>query len=491
MTTTAHDATNEDRPASRQDTTPSELLRLFEAQHNASRYRPAPTLEERRQHLEALAGMVVGNRHRIQQAMRADFGVHPDALTDLTEVLGVLGQVQYVLEQLPTWMAGEPRSTDPQIYGSATAKIEYVPKGVLGIVSPWNLPFLLSLGPLVDALAAGNRVIIKPSEMVPESSALLRELVAEAFDATTVAVVCGELDLAKEFTALPWDHLLFTGSTRAGRQVALAAAENLVPVTLELGGKNPVVVAPDSVDAETVSQILGAKLAKSGQICIAPDYCFVPRDQVDHFVELAASYVASLGDYSRSADCTSLLTEGHAAQLRALVSEAARAGAKVVVLGHEGPWATPRQMPTTLVLDPPATGGLMSEEIFGPVLPIVSYDNLEDVVAELGRREAPLGLYVFDHDEQRTAWLLARTRSGGACVNTLVVQGVLPSLGFGGVGASGYGRHRGVEGFREFSVARGVVVRGTTGDLIPAMFPPYDGLARTIADAALNGAGTP
>ena len=469
-------------------TSVEELHRLFDGQRRATRNGPPPGLADRRRHLATLAEVVVGNRRRIERALRDDFGVHHDALTDLTEVLGVAGQAQYVVERLEDWMAPEVREVDPMAYGTASAVIEHHPKGVVGIVSPWNLPFLLSLGPLVDALAAGNRALVKPSELTPASASLLREMIGAAFDETVVAVVCGEVDLAREFTALPWDHLLYTGSTRIGREVALAAARNLVPLTLELGGKNPVVIAHDSVDAETVTQVLGSKLAKSGQICIAPDYCYVPRRDVDRFVELAREYVAGLGDYTGSGECASLLADAHADRLRLLVDEAGARGGRVVVLGDEGSWASERRMPPHLVLDPPQDCRLMEEEIFGPVLPVVPYDDLEEVVEDLGRREDPLGLYVFSQDLELARSIIARTRSGGACVNTCVVQGVLPSLGFGGVGASGYGRHRGIEGFREFSVARGVVVRGSTGDAIHAMFPPYSGLAQAIADGALGSA---
>lgn len=469
------------------DNTPvPELRRLFEVQRLASRSQPAPTLAERQERLGTLAALVVGNRQRIQDAMRADFGVHPRALTDLTEVLGVAGQAQYTINKLEGWMHSDSREIDPQAYGDATAVIEYAPKGVIGIISPWNLPFLLSLGPLIDVLAAGNRALVKPSEHVPESSALLHELIADAFDESVAAVVLGGVDIAEEFTALPWDHLVYTGSTEVGRRVAVAAARNLVPVTLELGGKNPVIIAADAVNAETASQVIGSKLAKSGQICIAPDYCYVPRNQIPQFIDLAKKYVDGLGDYDRSEECTNLLADRHVTRLVAMVDEAAAAGGEVVRLGSEGAWASERQMPAMLVIDPPADGRLMAEEIFGPVLPVIPYDDLEEVIDDLAGREPALGLYVFSQDEQVSRSVLARTRSGGACVNTCVVQGVLPSLGFGGVGGSGYGRHRGIEGFKEFSVARGVVVRGSQGDAIHAMFPPYSGLAQTIADLALG-----
>lgn len=468
----------------------TELARIVAAQKKAFAGSPFPSVDERRQHLAILAGAVMSHRDRIEAAMKRDFGEHPAPLTDLTEVLGVAGQAMYASERLPDWVADDQRDVDAVFCGSATARIAYQPKGVVGILAPWNLPFLLSLGPLVDVLAAGNRAVIKPSELAPHCAELIRELVAGAFAEDHVAVVCGGVELARAFAGTGWDHLLFTGSTAVGRQVAVAAAHNLVPVTLELGGKNPVVVGPDSVDERTVAHILGAKLAKSGQVCIAPDYCLVPRAQLDRFVELATGYAAAnLTDYTGSVESTGILTDAHVRRLRGMCAEASGLGARTVTLTAEPDPAasTSRQLPLTLVIDPPTDCQLMAEEIFGPVLPVLPFDDLAEVATRVREAGDPLGLYIFSQDRAFVDQVVAGSRSGGVCVNACVLQGVLPSLGFGGVGTSGYGRHRGVEGFREFSVARGIVERGQ-GDLVDAMFPPYSGLAKQIADAAFAGA---
>jgi coniferyl-aldehyde dehydrogenase len=331
-------------------------------------------------------------------------------------------------------------------------------------------------------LAAGNRVIIKPSDYAPACGELLQRMVSATFPADRVAVVCGGLALAKEFPTLRWDHLLYTGSPTIGREVARAAAENLVPVTLELGGKCPAILTADSVDPTSVRTVIGTKLIKNGQMCISVDYVLVPRDQLDAFVEHTESYLnGELPGYASSADNTGIITARHLERIVALVDEARATGARVVSLGGAGD-AGRRTLPLTLVVDPPAHLRIMQEEIFGPILPVVPYDDLNEALAGINAGERPLGLYVFSQDEQVAEDVLRRTTSGGACVNTCATQGALPSLGFGGVGQSGSGRHHGIDGFREFSNPRGVVVRGT-GDLTDAFLPPYGPTAQAIVDS--------
>jgi acyl-CoA reductase-like NAD-dependent aldehyde dehydrogenase len=464
----------------------AELHGLHERQRAAFLADPYPDADERRAHLGALAGMVLGHRDEIREAMRADFAVHPGLFTDLVEVLGVAGRAAYAIEQLDTWLAEDERHTDPALFGSARAGVRYQPKGVVGNIVPWNFPFDLSLGPLVEMLAAGNRVVIKPSDYTPACAELLRRMVSQTFDEDRVAVSVGGLALAREFPTLRWDHLLYTGSPGIGREVARAAAENLVPVTLELGGKCPAVFTEDSVDAATVRNVVGTKLIKNGQMCISVAYALVPRTRLEEFVEHAQRYLAEeLPDYASSADCTGIITERHRARIEAMAEEARASGARLVELGGAGDPAT-RRLPLTLVVDPPADLRIMREEIFGPILPVVAYDDLDDALARLNAGERPLGLYVFSRDPEVAEEVLRRTTSGGACVNICAVQGALPALGFGGIGQSGNGRHHGIEGFREFSNPRGVVVRGT-GDLADAFLPPYGPTAQAIVDSVLGG----
>lgn len=465
----------------------AELHDLLALQKQAFRAEPYPTLDVRRERLGALAAMMVMNRDRIREAMSADFAVHPELFTDLVEVLGVAGRAMYAAEQLEAWCTPDERFADPAFYGTAQAAIRMQPKGVVGNIVPWNFPFDLSCGPLVEMLAAGNRVVIKPSDYTPACAELLDQMVRATFDRGLVAVSVGGLELAQTFPTLRWDHLLYTGSPAIGRVVAKAAAENLVPVTLELGGKCPAILAEDSVDAETVKTVLGTKMIKNGQMCISVDYVLVPRGQVDRFVELAQEFVDP--DFASSPDNTGIISERHLDRLTGLVQEAEQAGVRVVPLGGEGDRER-RQLPISLVIDPPASLGVMTEEVFGPVLPVVPYDSIEQAVDHVNDGERPLALYAFAKDEAVAEQVLATTTSGGACINACASHAALPSMGFGGIGQSGSGRHHGIEGFREFSNPRGVFVRGE-GDLIAAFLPPYGATAQAIVDAVMGGGDAP
>jgi len=446
---------------------------------------PYPSIEQRRGHLLAVAGMVTGHREQIRAALVADFAVAPELFTDLAEVLGVAGRAAHAAEQLSIWTAEDERPTEPAVYGTTRAGVRFQPKGVVGNIVPWNFPFDLSLGPLVEMLAAGNRVIMKPSDHTPACAALLAEMVGKTFGEDRVAVSVGGLVLAKEFPTLRWDHLLYTGSPAIGREVAVAAAQNLVPVTLELGGKSPAILTSGHVTAENVRTTVGTKLIRNGQMCTSVDYALVPRAELDTFVEHARSFVdGELPGYASSEDCTGIITQRHLERIAAMVAEAEASGATVVPLGGEGNRER-RQLPLTLVVDPPDDLRIMQEEIFGPILAVVPFDDLDDALAHINAGERPLSVYVFA-DDATADRVLTMTTSGGACVNVCAAQGALPSLGFGGIGQSGSGRHHGLDGFREFSNPRGVVVRGT-GDVIDSFFPPYGALAQAVVDSALAG----
>src|SRR5829696_2901650 len=391
------------------------LHEIVERQRAAFLADPFPSLDERRALLAALAGMVMGHRTQIEEAMSADFGVHPTLATDLIEVLGVAGRAAFVAEHLEDWMAPEARWSDPALYGSGRAFVLPQPKGVVGNISPWNFPFDLSVGPLVEMLAAGNRVVLKPSEHTPACSQVLRDMIRATFDRDRVDVAVGGLELAKAFTRVRWDHLLYTGSPEVGRQIAMTAAEQLVPVTLELGGKCPAIVTDDSIDAESVKQILGTKALKNGQMCISVDYCLVPRDKLESFAELCEQHVREqMPGYCASESCTGIITERHLDRLRSMLGEAREHGADVRPLEGTADGGEPggRQMPISLVVDPPEDLALMREEIFGPILPVMPYDALDEAVAHVNAGERPLALYVFSHDESTADDVLRRTTSG-------------------------------------------------------------------------------
>ena len=363
------------------------------------------------------------------------------------------------------------------------------PKGVIGNIVPWNFPFDLSVGPLTEMLAAGNRVVIKPSEYAPACAQLLRDMVHATFDRDRVDVVVGGLELARAFTRVRWDHLLYTGSPAIGREIAKAAAEQLVPVTLELGGKCPAILAEDSVDAESIKQLLTTKAIKNGQMCVSVDYCLVPRSKLEDFAALAAAHAdEAMAGYCESDSCTGMISTRHLERIQTLLADAQSRGADVRPLETAGDFdPSARQLPISLVIDPPEDLALMQEEIFGPILPVRAYDTLDEAISYVNAGERPLALYVFAKDEALAEDVLRRTTSGGACVNSAAVHGALASLPFGGIGQSGSGRHHGVEGFREFSNLRGVFVRGD-GDLLEAFGPPYGPTAQAVVDAAFSGA---
>jgi len=462
----------------------AELHAAFAAQRAAFNADRQPSLEERKARIGKLVSMLLGYRERIGAALSKDFGTHPVPASDLIEVLGPVARAQYVLSKLEDWMRPSMREVDPALMGTAQAYIQSQPKGVIGNIVPWNFPFDLSVGPMIEMLAAGNRVIVKPSEYTPASADLLREMVEKTFDPTLVYVAVGGLDLARAFSDLPWNHLLYTGSPNVGRQIMQAAARNLTPVTLELGGKCPAVLTTGSVNATNVDSIIGTKTVKNGQMCISVDYCLVPRAEVDSFVKLATDFMGRIpAGYAQSEDCTGIISLRHLDRLTEMLQEARDRQSQVVELEPNARTdRETRRMPISLVIDPAPDLRIMQEEIFGPILPVVPYDDVDAAIAAINAGERPLGLYVFGDDPAATDHVLGQVTSGGASVNACAIQGALPSLGFGGSGMSGMGRHHGIEGFREFSNPRGVVVRGA-GDHFDAFYAPY-----AKAEAIVKGA---
>lgn len=462
----------------------ADLHRAFAAQRQAFAADRDPALDERRARLGALIHMMLANRERIAAALASDFGAHPVASSDLIEVLGVVGRAQYALSQLEEWVAPGPRFTDPAVLGTGRAYVQPQPKGVIGNIVPWNFPFDLSVGPLVEMLAAGNRAILKPSEFTPACAALLADMVAATFAPDLVYVAVGGVDLARAFSALRWDHLLYTGSPDVGRMVMEAAAKNLVPVTLELGGKCPAVMTPGSVTLANVESVVGTKLVKNGQMCVTVDYALVPRAELDAFVEHAQAYMAAAApDYSRGDVVTGMISLRHMDRISEMLAEAADRQTRIITLEADGCIDRARRtMPLSLAIDPATDLRLMQEEIFGPILPVVPYDDLDTAIAHINAGERPLGLYVFGKSDA-AEHVIAHTHSGGVSVNSCALQAALPSLGFGGSGTSGMGRHHGIEGFREFSNQRGIFVRGE-GDIIAAFYEPAK--AAMLVKAALS-----
>jgi coniferyl-aldehyde dehydrogenase len=452
-----------------------ELVAAFAAQREAFRKDPYPPYAERVEALRALEAMLKRYRRNIEEALAADFRTHPPQLTGVCELLGPIERARFARANLRAWMRPQARRASRALYGLSRTYVMYQPKGVVGNLSPWNFPVDLSVGPLADILAAGNRAILKPSELAPASAELVKEMVSHTFDADRVAVVTGGVELARAFAAMPWDHLLYTGGAAVGKLVMRAASENLTPVTLELGGKCPALLAPDSVDAATVANILAAKVIKNGQMCVTVDYVLVPADRSEAFVSLAKDAMARmLPSYATNPQSTGVIDERNLDRLLSYLDDAREKGARVVPLGGGDVSVNraDRKLPLSLVLDPRDDMEVMRNEIFGPILPVVTYRSLDEAIAYVNARPRPLALYVYTKDRDRADEVLLRTVSGGACVNAAAIHAAVPSLPFGGIGNSGMGRHHGFEGFLTFSHEK-AVFRSGLGYVPSLVYPPY------------------
>jgi coniferyl-aldehyde dehydrogenase len=425
--------------------------------------------------LKALGKQVRARREAISAAISADFGNRSTAETELGEIWVVLEEIKHARLHLADWM--EPVEAEiGWTLKPASGRTELQPLGVVGIISPWNYPLQLALAPLVAAIAAGNRVLLKTSEYTPKTSALLKELVAAVFPPEVCAVVEGDARVGAAFSALPFDHLLFTGSTSVGRLVMQAAAKNLTPVTLELGGKSPCIVHPSFSIAKAAERIVWGKTYNSGQTCIAPDYVLVPKDKVEDFV--AAARVAFSKMYPSidgNADYTSIVSDRHHKRLHQLVDAAAEAGARVETLGEDAPDS--RRMALRLVVNPDPSLTVMQDEIFGPVLPVIGVDDVDAAVAFVNERPRPLALYYFDHGRRRQRQVLDATHSGGVCLNDCLLHVTQATLPFGGVGPSGMGAYHGHHGFLAFSHQRAVLKQPRI-NAVSILNPPYGGLMK-------------
>ncbi|MBD2749065.1 coniferyl aldehyde dehydrogenase [Microvirga sp. BT688] len=434
------------------------LQACFKAQKHAWAEQGGLLPERRDEALGALGEALVRHADDFTKAIAADFGHRSPHETKLADLYPVIAALRHARKNFRRWM--KPRRRPIQwMFQPGTGHTLYQPLGIVGIVSPWNYPVQLALWPLAGALAAGNRVMIKPSEITPRTSALMEEVIAEVFDSAEVAVVQGEPDVARVFAHLPFDHLLFTGSTSVGRQVMQAAADNLVPVTLELGGKSPALIATDYPVEKAAERIAVGKLFNAGQTCIAPDYVLVPRDKQETFVAAYRDAVASLyPTLAANPDYTGIVSERHHARLRHLIDDARERGAQVHEInpGGETLDAAQRKLAPVVLTNVPDQAQAMQEEIFGPVLPVVGYDDVEEACRFIGARPHPLALYLFSHDKATAERVLARTQSGGVAINDTLLHCVQEELPFGGVGPSGMGAYHGEAGFKTFSHARSV-----------------------------------
>lgn len=457
---------------------PSRMEQTLVLQRQAFLRDGPPTLNQRKADLRALKAALLARRDDIARAVRADFGHRSPHETALMELLPVVQGINYQLRHLRRWMRPQKRHV-PLHFQPGRAWVASQPLGVVGIMSPWNYPMSLALMPLATAIAAGNRAMIKPSEFTAASSALLVELLGETFGPEQVAVVTGDATVGRDFAALPFDHLVFTGSTEVGRAVMKAASETLVPVTLELGGKSPVIVERGHSMRHAAASIAYGKLANAGQTCIAPDYALVHEDALDDFAEAYDQAVRALYPDGPLADSyTSIVNQRHYERLLALLDDARAHGATVREVGVHAGQAPGRAhtLAPALVTGVTAHMRLMREEIFGPVLPVVAYRELDEAIGYVNARARPLALYYFGGDPAQCRKVLALTTSGNVTVNNTLMHYAQDDLPFGGVGPSGQGAYHGVEGFRSLSHAKGIFKQGRW-NLSALLRPPFGPLA--------------
>ena len=420
-----------------------------------------PDLTARKASLKKLRDSVIKHRRALEEAVSADFGNRSRHETDIMELLGILQAIDYLTRHLRRFMKPQRRHVE-FIYKGGSAYVAYQPKGVIGIMAPWNYPVALMLIPLATALAAGNRAMLKPSELTPRTSQLLHQMLADTFPIEEVAVVLGDAQTGASFSQLPFDHLLFTGSTQVGHMVMKAASENLVPVTLELGGKSPAVIAKGHVNAQTLGGLVFGKLANAGQTCVAPDYALVHEADVEAFI---AQYGAMVERFypqgPTSIDYTSIVNDRHYERLQGLIADARSKGARVVEVGAKPQTASTRArtIAPTLILNITDDMAVMREEIFGPLLPVRSWRDMDEVIAYINARPRPLALYYFGARDAICEQVLARTTSGNVGINNTLMHVAQDDLPFGGVGPSGMGAYHGVEGFRSMCHAKGVFVQ--------------------------------
>lgn len=464
-----------------------DMMKLFDAQRAAFHKELPVSYETRMDRINRTAQMILDNQDALCEAVSNDFGHRSSVQTIMTDLMSVVGHAKDHKKNLRKWMRPEKRKIDfPLNLMGASGQVEFQPKGVVGVISPWNFPINLAFDPAIGAFGAGNRVIIKFSEFTPETGELCKKLVAEYFSPEELVVITGGPETGKAFSEIPWDHLIFTGGGSIAKHVMAAAAQNLTPVTLELGGKSPTIIGPDADVQKSTQRIAMGKMMNAGQICLAPDYLMVPEDKEEAVVDgITSSAAEQYPTLISNDDYTSVINGRHKERLQGLIDDAVEKGAKQTVVNpanEDFNNTNSNKMPLTVLQNVNDDMRVMQEEIFGPVLPIKTYNNLDEVVDYVNENDRPLGLYYFGETENDKRKVLDKTISGGVTVNDVIFHIAQRDLPFGGVGPSGMGAYTGPDGFKEFSHAK-AVYRQPKIDVakLAGFLPPYgDGTQKTI-----------
>lgn len=468
---------------------------LLQHQQQAHTEQMAVSATQRRDRIQQVINLVVEHHQELVEAIETDFGGRSQGFSIMNDVLGSLSCLKYTRDNLEPWLESDNRTVfSPYDQLGSTARVEYQPKGSVGIIGTWNAPLYTLLAPLACALGAGNRAILKPSEVTPKTAEVLQKLFKQHIDPLLVSVVTGGVEVSAAFSALPFDHMVFTGSTTVGKKIMAAAAQNLVPVTLELGGKSPVVVSESCDLAETCKRLAIAKSNNGGQVCVSPDIVYFPRNKLDEAANLLLENFSNLfPQISDNSDFVPIVNRHHAQRVVDLVEQARAAGCEVRsshdVTSLSNLVTADKRLPLQLVISPSKQERIMQEEIFGPALVLLPYDDINEVIIDINSREKPLALYYFGEDQAELKTVLANTSSGGVSINDCLMHAAMHDAPFGGVGASGMGHYHGREGFLAFSHQRTVFVapqhdpRGEWG-LLPPHHDQFKAMmaAQVVAD---------
>jgi len=458
--------------------TKARMVSILELQKRLQTSKGAPDARLRKDRLTRAINLVLAHKDEFLDALNEDFGARSRDMSLFTDISGAVGPLKHARTHVEKWMAPQKRNVTPSALGlfGARAEVRYQPKGVVGVISPWNFPISLSFDAIAGAFAAGNRVMLKLSEHTPATSAIMAQTIDLYFDEDELAVINGGPDVGAAFAGLAFDHLIFTGATNVGRHVMRAAADNLVPVTLELGGKSPVVIGKSADLTKTAARVMTGKTMNAGQICLAPDYVLAPKESVPGFVEASRAAVAKMYPTLKdNSDYTSVINQRHYDRITGLIADAKAKGGEIVTINpanEDFSQQEHRKIPPTIILNATDDMQVMQEEIFGPVLPVRTYSSFDDTVAEINARPRPLALYYFGEDNAESEALLERTHSGGVTINDVIFHFAMDELPFGGVGPSGMGAYHGHRGFIEFSHEK-AIYRQISAELLSILRPPY------------------